>query len=68
MAEARYDAVADFYTRAFDVLDDPATTELLDLLGPPAGLQVLDIACGRPQGSYARLGRPRARLGRPRPA
>jgi hypothetical protein len=37
MAEARYDAVADFYAAAFDDIDDPATGALLDLLGPPAG-------------------------------
>ncbi|MGH3153189.1 MAG: class I SAM-dependent methyltransferase [Streptosporangiaceae bacterium] len=58
MAEARYDAVADFYATAFDELDDPASAALLDLLGPPAGLQVLDIACG-----HGRLTRELARRG-----
>ena len=46
MAEARYDAVADFYVAGFDTLDDPASAALLDLLGPLAGLRVLDVACG----------------------
>jgi SAM-dependent methyltransferase len=58
MAEARYDAVADFYATAFDELDEPASAALLDLLGPPAGLQVLDIACG-----HGRLTRELARRG-----
>jgi hypothetical protein len=30
MAEARYDAAADFYAAAFDDIDDPATAVLLD--------------------------------------
>jgi 2-polyprenyl-3-methyl-5-hydroxy-6-metoxy-1,4-benzoquinol methylase len=30
----------------FDSIDDPATQALLDLLGPVAGLRVLDVACG----------------------
>ena len=46
MAEARYDAVADFYITGFDAIDEPASLALLDLLGPPAGLRVLDVACG----------------------
>src|SRR5579862_118713 len=58
MPEARYDAVADFYATAFDALDDPATAALLDLLGPPAGLQILDLACG-----HGRLSRELARRG-----
>jgi SAM-dependent methyltransferase len=46
MTEARYDAVAEFYVAAFDVIDDPASEALLSLLGPPAGQRVLDVACG----------------------
>lgn len=46
MAQARYDAVAEFYIQGFDSIDDPASRTLLDLLGPVAGLQVLDVACG----------------------
>ena len=37
MTEARYDAVADFYTAAFDVIDDPASEALLSLLDRPPG-------------------------------
>ena len=33
MAEARYDAVADFYAAGFDAIDEPASMALLDLLG-----------------------------------
>jgi ubiquinone/menaquinone biosynthesis C-methylase UbiE len=44
--EARYDAVADFYAAGFDTIDDPASAALLDLTGPPAGLRILDLACG----------------------
>jgi len=58
MPEARYDAIADFYAAAFDEVDDPASTALLDLLGPPAGLRVLDIACG-----HGRITRELARRG-----
>jgi len=58
MPEARYDAIADFYAAKFDDIDDPATTALLDLLGPPAGLRVLDIACG-----HGRITRELARQG-----
>ena len=58
MAEARYDAVADFYTAAFGTIDDPATAVMLDLLGSPAGLSVLDIACG-----HGRVTRELARRG-----
>jgi 2-polyprenyl-3-methyl-5-hydroxy-6-metoxy-1,4-benzoquinol methylase len=46
MARARYDAVADFYISGFDSADDPASLALLDLLGPVAGLHVVDVACG----------------------
>lgn len=46
MVLARYDAVADFYISGFDATDDPASAALLDLLGPVAGLRVLDAACG----------------------
>jgi SAM-dependent methyltransferase len=58
MPEARYDAVAEFYASAFDGLDDPASAALLDLLGPLAGLRVLDVACG-----HGRLTRELARRG-----
>jgi SAM-dependent methyltransferase len=58
MAEARYDAVADFYTAGFDVIDDPGTAALLDLIGPVSGLQILDIACG-----HGRITRELARRG-----
>jgi SAM-dependent methyltransferase len=46
MVQARYDAVAEFYIEGFDSIDDPASRALLDLLGPAAGLHVLDVACG----------------------
>jgi SAM-dependent methyltransferase len=46
MPEARYDAVADFYATAFNAIDDPAGTALLDLVRSPAGLRILDLACG----------------------
>ena len=58
MAEARYDAVADFYVAGFDSTDDPAAAALLDLLGPPAGLDILDVACG-----HGRITRELARRG-----
>ncbi len=58
MAEARYDTVADFYATAFNEVDDPVSAALLDLLGPPAGLRVLDVACG-----HGRLTRELARRG-----
>jgi SAM-dependent methyltransferase len=47
MTSARYDAVADFYEAGWsDSSQDPACGALLDVLGPVAGLRVLDIACG----------------------
>lgn len=58
MAEARYDAVADFYAAGFDTIDEPASVALLDLLGEPAGLRVLDAACG-----HGRITRELARRG-----
>ena len=58
MVQARYDAVADFYINGFGTIDDPASQALLDLLGPVAGLQILDVACG-----HGRMTRELARRG-----
>ena len=58
MPEARYDAVADFYATAFDAIDDPASMALLDLIGSPGGLRILDLACG-----HGRITRELARRG-----
>ena len=58
MAQARYDAVADFYISGFDAADDPVSLALLDLLGSVAGLRVLDVACG-----HGRITRELARRG-----
>ena len=58
MVQARYDAVAEFYIEGFDSIDDPASRTLLGLLGPVAGLQVLDVACG-----HGRITRELARRG-----
>ncbi|MEP7024764.1 MAG: class I SAM-dependent methyltransferase [Actinomycetota bacterium] len=58
MAQARYDAVADFYADGFDAIGDPASVALLDLLGPVCGLHVLDVACG-----HGRITRELARRG-----
>jgi SAM-dependent methyltransferase len=56
---ARYDAVADFYEVGFpDTYDDSATAGLLDVTGPVAGLDVLDLACG-----HGRISRELARRG-----
>lgn len=45
MTVARYDAVADFYSENFSMID-PVLSCLLDVLGPVAGSSVLDLACG----------------------
>ena len=58
MVQGRYDPVAEFYIDGFDSIDDPASRALLDLLGPVAGLQVLDVACG-----HGRITRELARRG-----
>jgi 2-polyprenyl-3-methyl-5-hydroxy-6-metoxy-1,4-benzoquinol methylase len=58
MPGARYDAVADFYITGFDSVGDPASSALLELLGPVAGLRVLDVACG-----HGRITRELARQG-----
>jgi 2-polyprenyl-3-methyl-5-hydroxy-6-metoxy-1,4-benzoquinol methylase len=58
MAHARYDAVADFYVSGFDSTDDSVSLALLELLGPVAGLRVLDVACG-----HGRITRELARRG-----
>ena len=58
MVQARYDAIAEFYIEGFDSINDPASRALLDLLGPVAGLQVLDVACG-----HGRITRELARRG-----
>ena len=46
MAEARYDAIVDFYVDGFSSATDPVSLTLFDLLGPVDGLRVLDVACG----------------------
>jgi 2-polyprenyl-3-methyl-5-hydroxy-6-metoxy-1,4-benzoquinol methylase len=58
MVRARYDAVAAFYISGFDSAGDPASLALLSLLGPVAGLRVLDVACG-----HGRITRELARQG-----
>jgi SAM-dependent methyltransferase len=59
MTEARYDSVADFYEAGWaDSYDDPVSAALLDLVGPVAGLAVLDVACG-----HGRITRELARRG-----
>lgn len=57
MPQARYDAVADFLA-GWNSTDDPVSLALLELLGPPAGLRVLDVACG-----HGRTSRELARRG-----
>ncbi len=58
MAQARYDAIAEFYEAGFSQAADPDVLRLLDLLGPPAGRRVLDLACG-----HGRVTRELARRG-----
>ena len=58
MAEARYDAVAEFYVSGFGSADDPVSQALLGMLGPLAGKRVLDVACG-----HGRISRELARRG-----
>lgn len=58
MIRARYDAAADFYISGFASVDDPASLALLGMLGPVAGLRVLDVACG-----HGRITRELARRG-----
>lgn len=45
-AEARYDAVADFYAGWPDSADDAPARSLLELAGQVGGARVLDVACG----------------------
>lgn len=50
---ARYDELADHYDDFVDDdVTDPATAALLDLIGDPSGVRILDVACG--QGRVAR--------------
>lgn len=58
MADARYDAVADFYVAGFDSLTDSVSQTLLNMLEPVAGLGALDVACG-----HGRITRELARRG-----
>jgi SAM-dependent methyltransferase len=56
---ARYDDIADFYVAGWtDMIDDPASVRLLDLVEPIAGRRVLEIACG-----HGRISRALARRG-----
>jgi SAM-dependent methyltransferase len=58
MLAARYDAVADLYEATFSDANDPVLRSLLDLLGSPENLRVLDVACG-----HGRVARALAGLG-----
>ncbi|HUP71567.1 MAG TPA: methyltransferase domain-containing protein [Acidimicrobiales bacterium] len=59
MTSARYDSVADFYEAGWpDSYDDDLSVTLFDLIGPLAGLAVLDLACG-----HGRMSRELARRG-----
>jgi 2-polyprenyl-3-methyl-5-hydroxy-6-metoxy-1,4-benzoquinol methylase len=58
MNPARYDAIADYYAREFTSLEDPVSVAILELIGSPASLRILDIACG-----HGRLSRELARRG-----
>jgi ubiquinone/menaquinone biosynthesis C-methylase UbiE len=56
---ARYDAIADFYQTGWpDTYSDGVSVALFDLVGPLAGLRVLDVACG-----HGRISRELARRG-----
>lgn len=58
-AVARYDDVAEFYAEGWtDALGDSVSASLFGLLGPVAGLRVLEIACG-----HGRISRELARRG-----
>lgn len=46
VTKARYDAVASSYGAGGDDYSSSVTRALLDLVGPVAGLRLLDIACG----------------------
>jgi 2-polyprenyl-3-methyl-5-hydroxy-6-metoxy-1,4-benzoquinol methylase len=53
-APARYDEFADFYESTVSPsLSAPPDTDVLRLVGPVAGLRLLDLACGH--GRFARF-------------
>ncbi len=58
MSVARYDTVVDFYVAGNSAIDDSVSVALLGLLGPVAGMRVLDVACG-----HGRITRELARRG-----